>query len=256
MRTIQEIYNEMIAAKNADQELSSLDNISQTAIWRLFLHIVAVVIYTLESLLDAFKNDVYAAINAKSPGDLNWYVQKAKAFQLGDLLNPETLNYNVLDTAKQIIKFAYAEESVNGGIILKILKHDTFLNEGELQKFTEYMERVKFAGVRISYVSIMPDELTLNVEVFYNTLASESDVQALFDNSVNAYLIEVGFNGVFRVNDLIERVRSIKEIVDVKFNQIEVIQNSVTALVDLRYVAQSGRLFYNADGSTILLSSE
>lgn len=251
-RTVNEILHEMIAAKEVEPKLNELNSNSKTSIWRLLFYIFAVTIHTLEVLLDAFKLDVEVVIEANRPGVLSWYTQKAKAFQIDSLINSMTLAYDIIDAEKQIVAYAAAEENVNGGITLKLSKKDAPLTDSELLKFKTYMEKVKYAGVAISYVSIAPDTLTIDMQVFYNPLASESSVRALIEVEIAKYLNNIGFNGLFKVNDLIVGLRSVAEVSDIKIGQIEV--DSV--IIGVSHVAKSGRFVYNSGNSTIQLTPQ
>lgn len=253
-RTVKEIHSALIAEKNKIPELQGLNSGSQVAIWRLFLYLVATVIHAFEKALDVFKANVYTVIENNRPGTLSWYTEKAIMFQLNDLLDTKTLAYSIIDESRQIIKFASATENISGGVTLKLSKQDAPLSTEELDKFIAYMEQIKFAGTQISYVSIEPDAITIDMEVFYNGLVSESYVRSAIDLAIASYFDDVGFNGVFRLNSLIERLRLLNEVIDVDMRQIEVTQNSQSNLIGISYSAISGRFVYNRSDSVIQLT--
>ena len=251
-RSIEDIKTEMLIVKNNDPVLAEIDTESKFSVWSAIMYIVSFIIHTLEKILDTFKDDVYSTIESSQPGVLPWYTQKAKEFQVNDLLNPQTLSYDIVSTDKQIIYYASAQENLRGGITLKVAKEDAYLSDSELRQFTAYMELQKFAGVQISYVSIMPDVITIDAELLYDPLANESMIRDLANNVINAYFQEIGFDGVFRVNDLITKLRQ-DQIDDVKINQIRVEQNLESFIVGLNYQAVSGRFSYSEDGSILQL---
>lgn len=253
-RSIEDIKTEMLIVKNNDPVLVDIDTESNSAPWRAIIYMISFIINTLEKILDVFKSEVYSRIEASQPGVLSWYVQKAKEFQVNDLLNSQTLSYDIVSTDKQIIYYASAQENLRGGITLKIAKEDTYLSDNELRQFVTYMELQKFAGVQISYVSIMPDVITIDAVFFYNPSVSESIIRDLISNTIKGYFQEVGFDGTFRVNDLITRLRLLSEIDDVKINQVEVVQNLKSSIIDLSYQSVSGRFLYNENGSILQLT--
>ena len=170
------------------------------------------------------------------------------------MLNPQTLSYDALNAEVQIIKYASSEENIAGGVTLKISKTDTFLNTEELLKFTTYMEQVKFAGTRIDYVSSPADILTLSAVVFYDPLVSEASVRTSIDNSITAYLNEIGFNNVFRISDLIFAIKSLPEVSDASISQAEATQG-FTSVISVSYKPKSGRLVYISGNSNIQLAT-
>ncbi|WP_299460556.1 hypothetical protein [uncultured Microscilla sp.] len=253
-RSVGEILGEMLAEKAKTPELDSLNSDSKTAVWRLLFYVFAVAIHTLEVLLDHFKGDVYTAIEKNQPGTLPWYTKKAEDFQLNDLLN-DNLGYNSINPELQIIRYASAKENILGGVTLKVAKQDGFLNTEELKQFTAYMERVKFAGVQISYISMLADNLTVDMEVFYSPLINEAVIRNLVKNTISEYLENIGFDGVLRVNDLIASLRSLHEVLDVKLNQVESMQGFNATVVDLDHIAVSGRFAFDANNSIIQLTA-
>ncbi len=64
-RTVQQIKQQMLDAKNADPTLSALTSTSQTAKWNLYYFIVASCIAIFEQLQDLFKSDLEAIARAK-----------------------------------------------------------------------------------------------------------------------------------------------------------------------------------------------
>lgn len=255
-RTIKEIEAEILAEKAKSEALKSIDTTSRFAIWGAIVYIVAFTIHTLETLLDVFRLDVQNVIDSKRPGTLSWYTQKAKGFQINSLINSMTLAYDIIDAEKQIVAYAAAEENIEGGITLKIAKKDASLTDSELLKFKTYLEKVKYAGVAISYVSIAPDMLTIDMQVFYNPLASESNVRALIETRMTEYLNNIGFNGLLKVNDLIVELRSLPEVDNVRVGQIRVAQSGDSVIVEVSHVAKSGRFVYNSGNSTIQLTPQ
>ena len=96
-RTIAQIQQSIIDSKNADATLSALSSSSNVAIWKLWSYIVAVCQWVLENLFDLHKSEVTAIIAAQKPHTLQWYVTKAKAFQYGIILPPDTDVHEAID---------------------------------------------------------------------------------------------------------------------------------------------------------------
>lgn len=79
-RTITDIQNEILTAKQNEPELAELNSTSKTAIWRLWVYITAFVIHTLELIFDKHKSEVSEALRQLKPHTARWYRNKALAF--------------------------------------------------------------------------------------------------------------------------------------------------------------------------------
>ena len=154
-RTIAEIQQQIIDAKNADANLSAYDwSSSNVAIWRLWTYITAVCIWTLENLFDYHRDEVAAIVATQKPHSLQWYVTKARLFQVGVPLPEDSDTYAVAtdDPSIAIVKYAAAIELSNM-IRIKAAKESgdalAALSPGELSSFTGYMNKIKDAGIQI-----------------------------------------------------------------------------------------------------------
>ena len=57
-RTVETIYADLLARKEADTNLNELSSTSKTAIWRLWIYIVAYATNVLEMLFDSHATEV------------------------------------------------------------------------------------------------------------------------------------------------------------------------------------------------------
>lgn len=57
-RTVEQIQNEILKAKETEASLNGLNSTSKVAIWRLWVYITAFVIWTLEKIFDEYKKEV------------------------------------------------------------------------------------------------------------------------------------------------------------------------------------------------------
>jgi len=224
-RTIKEIQQSIIAAKNADTTLAGLTSTSNVAIWLLWTYIVAVAQWALESLFDAHKAEVTQLISSQKPHTLQWYVLKARQFQYGQTLAPDTDSYPTPtnDPTVRIIQYAAAVELTNlvrikaatliSGILAPLLP-------GQLTAFTAYMQQIKDAGVRLQVTSNAPDVLRVAVTVHFNPLVLDSTGSRLdgtattpVKQAVNNFLANLPFNGLFVVNQLLAAVQAADGVV-------------------------------------------
>jgi hypothetical protein len=216
-RSTEEIRDAMLTAKSAEANLSDLDSTSQTAIWRLFIYIVAGAIHLLEVLFDTHKDEVDQMLLDRLTHTLQWYVTKAKAFQYGDSLLPDSDQYAAIDATKQIIKYAAVEET-NGSLLLKVAKETggnlAALSAQELTSFIAYMTEVKDAGVYIDYVSSAAIELNIELTVYYDPMVLSATGLRLSGSgypvteAINTYLANLPFNGQFIRMKLIDALQA------------------------------------------------
>ena len=228
-RTIAEIKQSIVDAKNADTNLSALNSTSAVADWNLWAYIVAVCQWTMEKLFDAHVAEVQAILATQKPHTLQWYVTMAKAFQYGDALPADSDQYdNTGNTAdeiaiKQVVNFASATE-VGAGLRIKAatLSGSTLvpLSADQLTAFTAYMNLVKDAGVRLTVTSGPADRFVTTIKVYYDPLVLNASGQRLdgtnntpVQQAITNFLDSLPFNGVFILNSYIAALQAVDGVV-------------------------------------------
>lgn len=220
-RTVTEIHQGIMDGIAADSVLNAkLYSTSKVSIYRLFAYVIAVAIWMHETLFDEHKAEVNAILASQQTHNLQWYANKAKAFQYGDALLPDLDYYETPDVDKQIVSHAAVEE-VNGTLYMKVAKENgaelaPLSTDGpdELTPFTEYIKAVKDAGVKIFVVSDQGDDLKLIMDVWYDPLVIADDGTLLSDSSqepakdaIKAYIKSLPFNGEFIPAHLVDALQ-------------------------------------------------
>lgn len=222
-RTVTEIYNELLIEHASRVELESLNSESTSAIYRLWLMIVAITVHAHEKLFDAHKAEVTALIEAQRVHTKKWYITTAKAFQYGDSLLPDSDTYAVINPDNQIVDEAAVVE-VGSVLRIKVAKNTAGalgpLSADERSALALYMDRVKDAGVHLSITTQAGDNLKLTVEISYDALVINSDGERIDGGSttpvldaVKAYLLSLPFNGLLVLNRLIRAVEEVEGVV-------------------------------------------
>jgi hypothetical protein len=250
-RTTEEIFQQIVAAKNADIELSGLNSNSATAIWRLWAYITASIIHLFERLLDSFKVEIQTIIDSRRIGTLAWYVSTAKDFQLGDTLvefASGDYGYLAIDPNKRIVSRASAK--VEAGLIkLKVAKENgesaVKLSAQEEIQFRSYMELVKFAGVQIDYITLDPDLLNLDCKIYYDGIYPTAAIETTVQTAIEDFLKAIPFDGVLKKNALIEKIRKVPGVTDVEFVTIQAVQGATTTNVVREYETIAGYINLN-----------
>lgn len=226
-RTIAEIQAALLAAKAAESDLNDLTSTSSTAVWRLWIYIVAVCTYAHEVLFDSHKAEVTALIAAERAHTEAWYIALAKKFQFGYSLPVDSGEYAAVDADAQIITGAATKEVAIGGVsVLRVKVAKTVsgafaeLDAPELTAFAAYMERVKDAGVHLSCTSQEGDDLQLELDLYYDPLVLDSDGARLDGtatspvmDAIKVFLGELPFNGELILNRLRRAIEDVDGIV-------------------------------------------
>ena len=223
-RTIQEIQNLILQAKAQEPALNELNSTSKVAIWRLWVYIIAVAIWSLEKLFDQHRADIDKRLAELKPHTARWYRSKALAFQYGFDLLPDSDKFNNQGhteeaiEASKIVKYSAVIESKNEGrLIVKIAgeQGETLqpITDAQKQAFEAYLSEIKDAGVRLSVVNYQPDVLHLQMKIVYDPLVLDSNGQSILhatkpvEEAIKSYLKRLPFNGELVLAHLIDALQ-------------------------------------------------
>jgi len=223
-RSIQDIQQLIYAQKAQEPALENLNSTSKVAIWRLWVYIISVAIWSLEKLFDLHRTDIDKRLTELKPHTARWYRSKALAFQYGYYLAHDSDKYNnqwlteEQIEASKIIKYSAVVESKNEGrLIVKIAgEHgDTLqpITDAQRQSFEAYLQEIKDAGVRLSVVNYQPDVLHLQMKIIYDPLVLDSNGQSIakatkpVEETIISYLKRLPFNGELVLAHLIDALQ-------------------------------------------------
>lgn len=242
-RTINEIYNEMIAEKESNavlndlqpnidsgqKLLSDLTTSSKVAIWRLYFYVVAVCVWSHEKLFDKFSEEIEKRANELITGTLRWYTEQSKAFQYGDQLvwNESIQKFQYPDGStgeKKVSQASTIETSTQ--VRIKIAKNDGSgglepLSDTEETAFKTYINKIKFAGTNVQITNIEPDKLKLIINIFYNPLILTSTGESILNpgvfpvsDAIKKYIQFLPFDGNFNKNEFIDAIQIVDGVID------------------------------------------
>lgn len=245
-RTIDEIYQAILAEKDNQPDLAELNSPSNTAIYKAWAYVIAVGHYILENLWDLFRQEVEDIAAAAAPGTLKWYAQKVLEYQHGDVLvfKDNVYQYDPVDESKRIVK----RVSVNdGGGLVKVkaakLSGQTVvvLSQEEIDGLTDYLEQSRFAGTALFVQSLNPDKIRMSLEVYYDAQTGLTSLKAAVEAAIVNYINTIPFDGIFLRNKLIDAVQAVEGVIDVKVVDLfaKVGTNPYVA-IDRAYQAVSG----------------
>lgn len=252
-RTINEIYTDMVSAKEAETSLSSLTSASATAIWRLLFYIVAVCINTLEKLFDSHTSDVEKRISEIIPGRAQWYAQKVLGFMKDKALKTDTDEYDTTGMDEdaiaeaKVVKHAVAIEHATSSILIIKVAGENGGVRAPLEANVEtqllaYIQEIKYAGVRIELINQTADVFNCEVDIYYNPQLLPENVQEDCSNAVKKYIENLPFNGEYTNMALVDALQAVNGVRVVEFKSASSSEygTNVTTGIDARKEPAAG----------------
>lgn len=224
MRSINDIYNEMVAAKDGDTRLAGLDSPSATAIWRLIFYVLATVIFATEALFERLRSELVAIRDAAVPGTPSWYRAKALEWQEGYVLSvtDSVIAYSAVDPGAQLIKRAAVTEQPDGSILVKVATLTAPLTALQVLSVRDYFNELHFAGTIFGVISLNPDALRVYGDVYFDPQVGAAETLANIEAAIATYLGELPFNSAIQVSRLTDSIQGAKGVEDYQGIALEV----------------------------------
>lgn len=227
-RTITEIKSEITdrfisdATVQAKYELDTSktfdEQFSVVSLESIMFYVVAVAIWTLESLFDIFTAEVNTTLSDLKPYKLKWYRNKALAFQKDYLLPVDSDIYEVIDEAAQVVKYAAAVETPDSSkLFIKIAGQTNGLRDkledGTATQVFNYLQRIKGTGVRIDLINQSPDYFSCEADIYYDAMLLPDRVEAAVRETITGYIENLLFNGEYSNMALTDALQAINGVV-------------------------------------------
>ena len=253
MRTIAEIKESITQEFMQNEDAAKIWGFSKGASWdsvmgrmsveNVIIHVVAVCCYVVERLMGQHKKEVETMISVKVPHSSRWYCDKTLSFLDGEKLIEDSDEYDLSRMtqeeieAKRIVKYAVAVETENDGsnvLMIKVAGEDSegnrqpLTNEGA-SRLKAYLGEIKDAGVKIDLVNEAPDQLILDLTIYYNALYKNDELKTQCEASLKQYVENLDFDGVWSRNGIVDAVRGVEgvELVQIKSVFVEGSSNRV-----------------------------
>ena len=228
-RTIEQIQNEILKAKETEASLNGLNSTSKVAIWRLWAYITAFVIWTLEKIFDEHKREVSKSLSELKPHTARWYRNKALAFQYGFDLRSETDLFDNTGKSKEeienskIVKYsAVVESETESRLIVKIATEQSGelqpISQGQKASFDAYINEIRDAGVRITTINYLPDILKLQMKIYRDPLVLNENGQSILtgekpvEKAIKEYFKKLPFNGELVLAHLVDALQQVEGV--------------------------------------------
>lgn len=224
-RSIPVIYQQLLAQKNAQANLASLNSNSQVSIWNLWLWIVATGQSLFEQLCDQFQVTLTTIVTNAPVFSAPWYSAMLKYFQYS-ATNPQivaqdpttfAVSYANVNASLNIITQNAVINTSNGLVTLKVASNSTPIETafpGSTAALKSFLSAIGIPGTQFVIISQTPDHATCACTVYYD--ASYSGVIAAnLQTAYNNFLSAIPFNGTFEVSDLEAALKAVTGVKDV-----------------------------------------
>jgi hypothetical protein len=231
-RSISQIKQSMLDAKNADPTLSTLTSTSQTAKWNLYYFIVASCIAIFEQLQDIFKTELETIASTAAPSTPQWTRNKVLKFQTGDVaeLNTSTyvIEYPTITPANQILTRCAVITAPNRTVLIKVAKGNppTPVSVGELAELQSYVETFNPAGIAFTLINDNSDKMEVAATIYYNGQYS-AVIATNVEAALNNYMANLPFNGVISTQAVVDAMQAVEGVISVSLTRILVRKDTV-----------------------------
>ena len=220
--TLQEAYG-------LDPEVTFLEQFSKTSIEAIWTYIVASAIYLHELIIDKKQTEIETTIANKQSFSIPWYKANCLKFQYGDTLvfNEETyrFEYAAEDSEKQIVQNASVRTLIDEGVsklqVFITKSGKAALTADELAAFKAYYNQTGAPGTHFDYVSLAPDQLTIDLTIVYDPQLIDSNGLLLSDgvttpvnDAVDTYLDNIKYSGKFNRTKFIDQIQAASGVFD------------------------------------------
>lgn len=214
-------------------EAAALTSKSRVSVFGMLRNLWAIFVQALEHQIDTALADADAVAKSIQIGTVTWYADQARAFQYGDpliIINNRPA-YGVVDPAKRIVTQVAVVESSNSVLTIKLAKPDgnftQKLTTAEFAAFDGYIQKVKYAGVKINLVSLPPDELKVVASARIDrqvingdgTLLSNSGRKPV-EEALQVFGRQLPFNSIVNETDLTDFLQRAPGVIDFNVKQL------------------------------------
>lgn len=217
MKTHEEIFTDINNKQAEHTELAEINSTSRVSVWGLIKWIFAEMFLIVIKYLELHKFEVETIIANAPYATVNWYIERAKEFQLNDALIEQNgkFVYAETDATKQIIK-QVAVIPLSRNLIFKIAKEDNSslvaCSEDEKTKFVAYVNQIKYPGTFVSVESFDADKLILRYKIEYNAMLDVDVVQSAVESTLSNYVRNITFNGKYNTTAATDELQKLSEV--------------------------------------------
>lgn len=229
MRGLKEIKETILTAIANSTVLQALTSTSKASIWGEWVNAIAYAHFVLEQQFDKHKTELSEMLKNQKKGTAIWYRNMALAFKYGKDLLPDSDVYPTSIAtdeeieALKIIKYAaVTESSADSRLIIKIATEKSEvlqpIEANELESFTEYIQQIKYAGVKVTVINYLPDILRLKMKIYRNPLVLNENGMSIekgnypVQEAIKDYMRELPFDGELVLAHLVDKLQKVEGV--------------------------------------------
>lgn len=235
-RSVDEIQQEI---KTQIRTYPSLDNFlfpeeggSKASVFNVIIFVVSAAIFTFEVLIDNLQNDILLTASRAPAGNAHWLREQILNFQFGDQVQMNTTDpdaddyfvpkYDPVVEANKIVTQATVLDGINGTTNIKVAKGVSPalepLTGPELTALRDYYsgttttEGIGFSGVSATIISIDPDRMRVEANIFYFGQFVPADTKAALIVAIDEFFNDFGetnFGGKIFINKLVDAMQAV-----------------------------------------------
>jgi hypothetical protein len=211
-KTVQQIYNELVAEKTTKPELAGLNSTSQTAIFTLWLWVVAYAHKLLYDMWDVTKNEISQIASQQIVGTIPWYVGLAMNWTGGSKAITACWPTELLTTLDKKLIMKVANTAAGVGY--------SNLSDADLAAFKTYIGSKKVVGTDIDIISQTADLLLLKLSIKY--VGVQATVSAAIVTHIKNYLAILPFGSQLSITVMANSIFSVAGVLDVIVDDAQV----------------------------------
>lgn len=231
-KTQQTIFNELLAEKNAQADLSALNSTSNTAIWRLWLWMVAFAHKLLYDAWDVTKSEIATLTSQQIHGTNPWYEGLCLNWTSGTVpIDVASCKEVITPTVRKVVvKVATMNTGTNQLVTIP---------QADLIALRAYLFTKKIKGTDLDLVTQSADLLWLALSIKYT--GTLSVVKSAVTQAIKDYLQNLVYGSDFSPSLLVNDLYSVP-------NVLVVTMDSAKLNIGLGYVLQSQTLILTDAG--------
>lgn len=229
MRSLNEIKETILTAIANSTVLQALTTTSKASVWGEWVNAIAYAHFVLEQQFDKHRTELSEMLKNQKKGSAIWYRNMALAFQFGKNLLPDSDIYasgiGLTEDSEsfKIIKYAAVTESeADSRLIIKIATENGGVLEpiqpNQLESFTDYIAKIKYAGVKVTVINYRPDILRLKMQIYRNPLVLNENGMSIekgnypVQEAIQQYMKELPFDGELVLAHLVDKLQKVEGV--------------------------------------------
>lgn len=197
------------------------EQFSKVSIESIFFYVVAACLFFAERFFAKKEEAINDRLDNMRPHQVKWYINKIKDYQHGYSLPEDSDRYVTIDEDAKIIKHCAIVEAQ--GLIIKIAGDEGSgpvpISNEILENITEYINRIKDAGVHFVVESRQADSFKCDLLIHYDPLILDSngcrldgETDTPVQEAIQSYISAMSFNGMYSNMALIDAVQKVEGV--------------------------------------------